>query len=143
MAKRTLARSELEIARVVWELGEATVRQVADALPEERGIDFWTVQTYLRRLKDKGYLKTRKQGRSNVYLPAVEPDAVVSEVTDDFINQLFDGEAMPLFQHLIDARGLSDSEIDQLQASLDDLKTRRQNTKQSAAKAEKTKGRKK
>lgn len=143
MAKRTLARSELEIARVVWELGEATVRQVADALPEERGIDFWTVQTYLRRLKDKGYLKTRKQGRSNVYLPAVEPDAVVSEVTDDFINQLFDGEAMPLFQHLIDARGLSDSEIDQLQVSLDDLKTRRQNTKRSAAKAAKTKGRKK
>ena len=143
MAKRTLARSELEVARVVWELGEATVRQVADALPEERGIDFWTVQTYLRRLKDKGYLKTRKQGRSNVYLPAVEPDAVVSEVTDDFINQLFDGEAMPLCQHLIDARGLSDLEIDQLQASLDELKTRKQNTKRSAAKAAKTKGRKK
>ena len=74
MAKRTLARSELEIARIVWNLGEATVREVADALPEERGIDFWTVQTYLRRLKDKGYLKTRRQGRSNVYIPAVEPD---------------------------------------------------------------------
>jgi BlaI family penicillinase repressor len=46
MTKRTLARSELEIARVVWNLGEATVRQVADALPAERGIGFWTVQTY-------------------------------------------------------------------------------------------------
>ena len=126
MAKRTLARSELEIARVVWDLGEATVRQVADALPVERGIDFWTVQTYLRRLKDKGYLKTHKHGRNNIYTPAVEPGAVVSEVTDDFIEQLFDGEALPLFQHLIDARGLTDAEIDQLQQSLDGLKARNQ-----------------
>lgn len=141
MAKQTLARSELEIARIVWELGEATVREVADALPEERGIDFWTVQTYLRRLKNKGYLKTRRQGRSNVYIPAVEPDEVVSEVTDDFIEQLFDGQTLPLFQHLIDARGLTDSEIDQLQQSLDDLKARNQSVDLKSA--GKNKGRKK
>ena len=77
-------------------------------------------------MNDKGYLKTRKQGRNNIYIPAVEPDAVVSEVTDDFIEQLFDGEALPLFQHLIDARGLTDAEIDQLQRSLDGLKARNQ-----------------
>jgi len=124
MAKRTLARSELEIARIVWELGEATVRQVSGELPEERGIDFWTVQTYLRRLKDKGYLDTRKVGRSNVYLPAVDPDTVVTEVTDDFIDQLFDGQTMPLFQHLIDSRGLTRDEIDELQETLDQLKKR-------------------
>lgn len=141
MAKRTLARSELEIARIVWDLGEATVREVADALPAERGIDFWTVQTYLRRLKEKGYLKTRKAGRNNIYIPAVEPDAVVSEVTADFIDQLFDGQALPLFQHLIDARGLSNDEIDQLQQSLDDLKAR--NSPTGSKSAAKNKGRSK
>jgi predicted transcriptional regulator len=48
MAKRpALAKSELEIARIVWNLKEATVRQVADALPDDRKLDFWTVQTYL------------------------------------------------------------------------------------------------
>ena len=40
------------------------------------------------------------------------------------IDQFFDGEAMPLFQHLIESRGLSDAEIDQLQQSLDDLKAK-------------------
>ncbi len=55
MGKRpALAKSELELARIVWELGEATVRQVYEALPAERKLDFWTVQTYLRRLKAKG-----------------------------------------------------------------------------------------
>jgi len=43
MAKRrrgSLPKSELEVTRIVWNLGEATVRQVLETLPEEREIDF-------------------------------------------------------------------------------------------------------
>jgi BlaI family penicillinase repressor len=123
MAKRgALPKSELEIAKVVWDLGEATVRQVLEALPAERALDFWTVQTYLRRLEAKGYLSKRKEGRNNVYTPAVRPTTVISEAMDDFLNRLFDGEALPLFQHLIRDRGLSDAEIDQMQETLNELK---------------------
>lgn len=123
MAKRpALAKSELELARIVWDLGEATVRQVFEALPKDRELDFWTVQTYLRRLKAKGYLKTRRQGRSNVYIPRVRPAEVVRDVVDDLVNRLFDGDALPLFQQLIHDRGLSDDEIQQLQSLLDQLK---------------------
>ena len=123
MAERPpLPRSELEIARIVWDLKEATVREVLEALPESRGLDFWTVQTYLRRLKAKGYLKTRRQGRTNVYSPQVPPDRVIDEVVGDFLNRVFDGEALPLFQHLIHDRGLTEEEIDRLQQTLDELK---------------------
>ena len=63
MAKRpALAKSELEIARIVWQQGAASVRQALDALPAERELDFKTVQTYLRRLEAKGYLRTRRKG---------------------------------------------------------------------------------
>ncbi len=123
MGKRpALAKSELELARIVWEMGEATVRQVYEALPVERKLDFWTVQTYLRRLKAKGYLKTRRQGRSNVYSPRVRPAQVVRDVVDDFLNRLYDGEALPLFQQLIHDRGLSDEEVAELQKMLNQLK---------------------
>jgi BlaI family penicillinase repressor len=126
MPKRpALSKSELEIARIVWNLGEATVRQVADALPEDREIDFWTVQTYLRRLAAKGYLRTRREGRNNVYSPSVRPRTVVHEVVDDLINRVFDGHALSLFQHLINERGLSEQEVDQLQKSLDEMKRRK------------------
>ena len=81
------ARSELEVAQVVWKLGGATVRQVVDALPDDRKIDFWTAQTYLRRLKAKGYLKTRRDGRADVYLPARRPDRVLRDVVRDFIDR--------------------------------------------------------
>ena len=56
MSPRTpLSKAEMEVASLVWELGEATVRQVTDALPAKRKIDFTTVQTYLSRLEAKGY----------------------------------------------------------------------------------------
>ena len=126
MAKRpSLAKSELEIVKIVWDLGEATVRQVADALPEDRQLDFWTVQTYLRRLAAKGYLRTRRDGRSNVYRPCVRPAKVVHEVVEDLVTRLFDGRTLPLFQHLINDRGLSDKEVDELQQTLDRLKERK------------------
>ena len=34
---------KLEVAWIVWELGGATVRQVLDTLPAERGLDLETV----------------------------------------------------------------------------------------------------
>jgi BlaI family transcriptional regulator, penicillinase repressor len=121
MSKRpSLAKSELEVARIVWNLGEASVRQVLEALPPERNLDFKTVQTYLRRLDAKGYLKTRREGRAKVYVPRVRPDLVVREVIDDMVQRLFGGESLPLFQHLIHDRGLSDAEIKQLRALLDE-----------------------
>ena len=123
MAKRpALAKSELEVARIVWRLGEATVREVLDALPPKRGLDFATVQTYLRRLASKGYLRVRQRGRTNVYASSVEPGRVLRELIDDFVDRVFDGDTLPLVQHLIQGAELSDDEIDRLQRTLDDLK---------------------
>jgi BlaI family transcriptional regulator, penicillinase repressor len=122
MPKRpAVAKSELEVARLVWQLGQASVRQVLDALPAQRGLDFKTVQTYLRRLEAKGYLRSRREGRAKVYVARVRPEQVVREVIDDFVHRLFGGETIPLFQHLIEDRGLSDAEIGQLRAMLDRL----------------------
>jgi BlaI family transcriptional regulator, penicillinase repressor len=122
MSKRpAIAKSELEVAQLVWQLGQASVGQVLDALPSQRGLDFKTVQTYLRRLEAKGYLRSRREGRAKVYVARVRPQQVVREVIDDFVHRLFGGETIPLFQHFIEDRGLSDAEIEQLRAMLDRL----------------------
>ena len=126
-----LPKSELEIARLVWKLGDATVRDVVDALPADRELDFWTVQTYLRRLEAKGYLSKRRQGRTNVYSASVRPQNVIRDAVNDFVERLFDGEAVPVFQHLIQDRDLTEDEIEQLQATLDQLKARKRQGKKS------------
>ena len=126
MAKRpAVAKSELEVAQIVWQLGEASVRQVLEALPPERGLDFKTVQTYLRRLEAKGYLRTRREGRAKIYVPRVRPKQVVHEVVDDLLKLLFGGESLPLFQHLIEDRGLTDAEFEKLRVLLDETENRK------------------
>lgn len=55
MAERAvLSKWEMDVARVVWEIGPASVREVHEHLSEQREIDFTTVQTYLRRMESKG-----------------------------------------------------------------------------------------
>jgi BlaI family penicillinase repressor len=126
MGKRpALSKSELEVFGLVGKLGEARVRDVVAAMPPDRGLDFFTVQTYLRRLKIKGYLKTRRDGRADVYVPAVKSANVIRDVTADFVNRVFGGEALPLMQHFIEDHGLSDEQVDQLQAALDEFKRRK------------------
>lgn len=117
--KPSLSKGELEVARVLWELGEATPRQVFDAYPNQRQVDFTTVQTYLRRLEAKGYLRARREGKTKFYRPRVEPTKVIRETIDEFVSRLFDGETLPLMRYLIRDRGVSQDEIDQLRKLLD------------------------
>ena len=124
-SKRPLAKSELEIARIVWELGQATVRQVVDRVPKRRELDFKTVQTYLRRLEAKGYLSAKLEGRANVYRPRIRPKQVVREVVGDLVDRLFNGEALPLMQHLIEDRRLSGDEIRQLRRMIRQLESKK------------------
>jgi len=124
MARRVaLSKSELEVARIVWGLGDATVRQVLESLPAERQLDYKTVQTYLRRLQAKGYLSTRRDGKSVHYRPRIRAAQVVRETVADFVTRLFDGEALPLVEHLITDRGLSAAEIAKLRKLLNQLES--------------------
>lgn len=119
--RAALSKGELEVARVLWDLGSGTVRQVHDAFPADRAIDFTTVQTYLRRLETKGYVRGRMQGRSRVYAPKVKPRTVIRETIDDLVDRLFAGEALPLVRHLIEERGITADDIAELRALLDRL----------------------
>lgn len=117
-----LSKGEMEVARVLWDLKSATVRQVFEAFPADRRIDFTTVQTYLRRLESKGYVKATLDGRTRVYSPRVKPQTVIRETLDDLVDRLFGGEALPLVRHLIEDRGISDTDLAELRELLDRMK---------------------
>ena len=109
-----LSKGEMEVARVLWELNKATVREVHDAISDAKEIDFTTVQTYLRRLAEKGYLRVTMQGRTRVYSPKVKPRTVIRETIEDLVDRLFGGEAFPLMKHLVEERSVSAEELEQL-----------------------------
>ena len=113
-----LSKNETEVARVLLEMGTGTTRQVFERMSGTRQIDFATVQTYLRRLETKGYVRGSNQGRTRVYVPRVKLTTVIRQTVSDLIDRLFDGQAMPLVRHLIEDKKLSEDEIEELRRLL-------------------------
>ncbi len=122
MAERAmLSKGEMEIARLLWEMSPASVRQIHEALPAERQMDFATVQTYLRRLETKGYAKSTLEGRVRIYSARTKARTVIRETVDDLVNRLFAGDTMPLMRHLIEDRGIDEKGLSELRELLDRL----------------------
>ena len=109
-----LSKSEMEIARVLWEIGPATVREIHEAVSQYRDADFATVQTFLRRIESKGYASSELKGKTRVYSAAARPKTVIRETVDDLVDRLFGGNSMPLVRHLIEERGMDASDIKEL-----------------------------
>lgn len=119
-----ISKGELDVARVVWRLGEASAGEVFDAFAKDRKIDYTTMHTYLRRLEQKGYLQTRRKGRNKIYRPKVRPSQVVREIVEDMMDHLFDGEAFALMHYLIRDRGVTPEETRRLREMLSDCEAK-------------------
>jgi BlaI family transcriptional regulator, penicillinase repressor len=116
-----LSKSEMEVARVIWELGDASLGEIFAAFSRKHDSDYSTVQTYVRRLEAKGYVSSRREGRGKRYRPKVARSRVIRQTLADLTNRLFGGEAMPLVRHLIEERGISRQDIAELRNLLNRL----------------------
>jgi BlaI family penicillinase repressor len=110
----TLTPQELEIMKVVWSRGRATVRDVYETLLESRQIAYTTVMTMMNVLEKKGHLKKREEGRSFLYRPARPQGQVVGSMVREFVERVFGGHAAPLLAHLVDTEKLTGEELDAL-----------------------------
>ena len=81
-----------------------------------------TVKTLLSRLVEKGALETQADGRRYLYRPAVAKRDYQKKEAGQLIDKLFGGRAAPLVAQLADARGLSEDDIEELEALLGRLK---------------------
>src|SRR3954470_15504731 len=113
-----LAEQELEIMKVVWERGQATVRDVYEQLREGRQLAYTTVMTTMRILERKGHLKVSRADRAFVYRPARARHRVVAELVQEFVDRVFGGAAEPLVQHLVRDRHLTEDDLKEIAKQL-------------------------
>ena len=97
---RSLSPSETEILRLLWDAGSGSVQAIVDRLPADRKIAYATVQTLLRRLESKGYVRHRLVGKAHVFEPLEGKDKVIQSAVGSFLQRLFGGDAVPLVMHL-------------------------------------------
>lgn len=126
MVDETLAPTEreLQILKVLWDLGPATVRQVYEVLrldPSAQDLAQNTIQTFLRIMEDKGLVEHTIQGRAFLYRPLYTRQRTVSR----FLKHVFDGAADELVSHLLKAKRVSDEELVAIQRMIDEARAKR------------------
>jgi predicted transcriptional regulator len=120
-----VSEAELDVLKVLWEQGPATVRQVNAALKRRgRRWAYNTVLTLLQRLEAKGHVRSDKGGVAHVFEAAVTRDALLRRRLKDLANDLCGGTSAPLVLALVEGQRLSREEIEQLRRRLDELEGR-------------------
>jgi len=112
--KNVLTDQELEIMKIVWQRGAATVRDVYEELLKNRKIAYTTVMTMMGILEQKGRLSKTQRDRAYVYTPTEPQGEVVGSMVHDFLKRVFDGSAKPLLVHLLESKDISQKELDEI-----------------------------
>jgi predicted transcriptional regulator len=123
--KPVLAEQELEIMKIVWRKGSATVRDVYEELLTRRKIAYTTVMTMMGILEQKGHLKKTANERAYVYFPSQPQHEVVGNMVQDFVKRVFNGSAKPLLVHLIEDEKISAEELDEISRLLQDKRRKK------------------
>lgn len=116
----TPTTQELEIMKVVWALGPATVRDVYEALRRRRKVAYTTVMTMMNILEQKGHLKKKRGDKAYVYQAAKPRKQVVRNMVEEFLGRVFDGSARPLLVHLVEGRRLSADDLRDIERMMEE-----------------------
>lgn len=111
-----LTEVELEFMNELWALGEGSVRDVLDRLPPERALAYTTGATILRILDEKGFVESRKEGKTLIYTPLLKKDKYQTRSLQNLSRTLFDDTPASLVARLVDDAGLTASDLEDIRA---------------------------
>ncbi|MBK8099377.1 MAG: BlaI/MecI/CopY family transcriptional regulator [Planctomycetes bacterium] len=109
---------ELQILEVLWQRGEATVREVYETLRDELPIVQNTVQAFLRLMEQKGLVTHRLVGRSFVYRALQAREPTRKNLLSGLLETVFDGSLDQLVASALAVRKPSAQELDKLRTLL-------------------------
>lgn len=95
-----LAPLELDCMSRLWQLGEATVRQIRDNLAATRPRAYTTILTIMDRLAQKGFVTRRKMGRAFLYLPNLSQDEARGRALARVVEHFFEGSYETMANYL-------------------------------------------
>jgi len=112
--------AETQVLSVLWQKGPATARKVLESMPDGKQRSYTTVLSTMQVMEKKGLIKRQgKDGRALIYKPAVTAKRVAKPAFKDLLGRLFGGKPTAVVQHLLDTEKVSQAELDEIQAMLD------------------------
>ena len=116
--------SEMEILRVLWARGPSTVREVYEALREQKSLGYTTVLKLLQIMTAKGTVRRNEEQRAHVYEACQPAEETKRQLVGDVLHRVFEGSASELMIHALEGRRTSKKELDELRRLLDEYEGR-------------------
>ena len=114
-----LGQLQRSVIEVVWELGEASVHQVRERLGRKKKLAYTTILTAMQKLEKADWLRHRSEGKVYIYTPVKTREEAGAGSVRKFVERIFDGDAVSMFQHLMRDSKLSDEELIELRKMID------------------------
>ena len=118
-SSQRLAPAEWKVMKIIWKQKRCTARVVCEAAGHEHGWAVSTVKTILRRLVEKGYLKTTLFGNCFLYRPARPALKSLTRAADTLLENAIEGTVGPLLAHMLKKSDLSAEDLAELRSLLD------------------------
>ena len=116
---------ELELLRVLWVKGSATVRELHDAVSQERELGYTTVLKLLQIMTEKGLVQRTELGRAHVYRTTASQEETQSQLLRDLSDRLFSGSAAQLAMHALAMEPTSSDELREIRELIDRKREKR------------------
>ena len=119
-----LSKLESRILEVLWERGNASIREIQESFPEPRPA-YTTIQTTVYRMETKRTVRRmRKVSNAHIFEPLVARDVARHRLLDEILS-LFGGRAQPMMAQLAEAGKLTREDIRELEKVVDKLEKER------------------
>jgi BlaI family transcriptional regulator, penicillinase repressor len=112
--------AELEILRVLWELGPATVRQVHEAQSGTRDTGYTTTLKMMQIMAEKGLVTRDESARTHVYAARVSQESTQRQLLNDLVDRAFGGSAKELVLRALSSHTTSDEELKEIRKLIDE-----------------------
>jgi BlaI family penicillinase repressor len=116
---------ELELLKVLWQLGPASVREVHEHMCPRGELAFNTVQTLLRIMDEKGLVGHRNRGRTFIYFPKFNRQRVSSQ----FLHKVFDGALDQLVVSMLGVKDASPDELRELEKLIAEARRKKESSR--------------
>ena len=117
MARPRLTKLELQILDILWQRGDASIREIQEAFPEPRPA-YTTVQTTVYRLeRKKAVRRARKISNAHIFVPTIARDVARLRLLDEILS-FFGGRALPMMSQLAEAGKLTLDDIRELERAI-------------------------
>lgn len=112
---------EMQILRILWELGPSPVREIHRRLEAAKGTNYSTTVKMLAVMLQKGLVKRNEKARPHIYRPTLTRAKTGKRMLDDLIDKVYDGSAMSLVLQALSSGKATKEELDEVRRLLDQM----------------------